>query len=93
MAEKRRYMVYIDSIYLRNTQAYLVDCPSDEIDILDEEHEANWLKVSGYLLVLDMEADSLDEVFEQVESLYPDADYAIFKVLSVPVGVTEEHYF
>lgn len=80
---KHRYEVFIKSDYVRDAQAYVGDCLSDDIDIFDEEHERFWNDCNGHILVFDGYAESIEDVKETLKKIYPDASDNIFYIKSV----------
>lgn len=90
--ECRRYLVFIDSDYVRDAQAYLGESLSDDIDLYDEEHEDCWRAISGDMLILDRYAGSPQEVIGQVQEMYPDASSNIFTAIEILTVPSEAAY-
>ena len=90
---KRRYQVFIRLDFVRDAQAFLGECLSDDFDRYDEEHEDRWFDREGDVLVLDTNATCIDDIIKQLRVMYPTASYNIFRIQSSPVDVITEEDF
>ena len=91
-AEERRVMrffCFIRDEYMRDSQAFLGTLPSKN-DCSDFHEMDGWKDVSGPVLVLDRNAASKTEIWNQLSNLYPGADREVFDIFAVPAVPTME---
>lgn len=79
-AEAGRYMVFMDSAYIRDAQIY---CGDLDEDVNSEENEDSWRDSSGPILLIDKEVSSLDELRGTVKELYPEVAFDALNVMRV----------
>ncbi len=79
-SEAGRYMVFVDSSYIRDAQIY---CGDLDEDVNFEANEDSWRDSSGPILLIDKEVRSLDELRNTVMELYPDVAFDALNVMRV----------
>ena len=79
-SEAGRYMVFMDSAYIRDAQIY---CGDRDEDVNSEANEDSWRDSSGPILLIDKEVNSLDELRNTVKELYPEVAFDTLNVMRV----------
>lgn len=84
-----RYLVFLNSSYVRDAQGYFPQQLSEDADPMDESQEGNWADCGGPMLVMDVYAASKAEVAQKIAEAYPNVDMAVFKILRCDGEMTE----
>lgn len=79
-SEAGRYMVFMDSSYIRDAQIY---CGNLNEDVNSVANEDSWHDSSGPILLIDKEVSSLDELRNTVKEIYPEVAFAALNVMRV----------
>lgn len=79
-SEAGRYMVFMDSTYIRDAQIY---CGNLNEDVNSVANEDSWRDSSGPILLIDKEVSSLDELRNTVKEIYPEVAFAALNVMRV----------
>lgn len=79
-SEAGRYMVFMDSAYIRDAQIY---CGNLNEDVNSVANEDSWRDSSGPILLIDKEVSSLDELRNTVKEIYPEVAFAALNVMRV----------
>lgn len=82
-----RYLVFIKSEYVRDSQAFSGKAfPKGELDDLysNVEAEDGWQDIEGDILVADMNCKTKKELFKRIRAIYPEASIEIFRILKLP---------
>lgn len=90
--ESSLYYVHVKQEYVWDAQAYLGDklpeYPKYGEIYMSSDLENNWWDVKGSVLLMRVEADSMDEVWNEIQKAYPEADKQVFEI----VKSTEKPY-
>lgn len=86
---KCRYLVFLNSSYVRDAQGYFPQQLSEDAEPMDESQEGNWADCGGPMLVMDVYAASNAEVAQKIAGAYPNVDMAVFEVLRCDGEMTE----
>lgn len=74
---KKRYLVFVKKLYVRDAQAYTSHTPIAD-DFYDDDD--NWNDIHGDMLVMDRYAENIQVIKDQLQQLYPNVDSSIFTI-------------
>ena len=74
-----RYLVFLKAEYVRDAQGYF---PAN-LPAAPDEAEEHWFDVRGPVLVMDAQAENLDEIHTRLSKIYPGTTTGIFEVYEV----------
>lgn len=81
-----RYLVFIKSEYVRDSQAFSgKDIPKGFLDGIHFtiEAEDGWRDIEGDVLVADMNCETEEELSKRIRNIYPEASIEIFRILKL----------
>lgn len=74
---KKRYLVFVKKLYVRDAQTYTGHTPITN-DFYDDDD--NWNDMHGDMLVMDRYVENIQVIKDQLRQLYPNADSSIFTI-------------